>query len=168
VNLLLPESKPVAPISTSKEVSQHSLVQGIYERALDRDIFNNPQVTVEEKRLTKACMEKGAMTLFTIAPFRNDFHDNSMDNPTFDISLRMRLGLPVFNRVAPCPCCKKGTLNLIGTHAIVCAGKGTSTIRHDGVVAQLGSTLSEARVVHELPSPQGRNGLLADGEPADC
>jgi len=92
-----------------------------------------------------------------------------MDNPTFDIALRMRLDLPVFNRVASySPCYKKWTLNLIGTHAIVCAGKGTSTIRHDGVVAQLGSTLSEARVIHELPNPQGsRNGILADGEPAD-
>ena len=72
-------------------------------------------------------MEKGATTLFTIPPFRNDFHDNSMNNQTFDISLRMRLGLPVFNRGAPySPCYKKWTLNLIGTHAIVCAGKGTS------------------------------------------
>ena len=42
------------------------------------------------------------------------------------------------------------------------------TIRHDGVVAQLGSTLPEARVIHELPNPQStRNGILADGEPAD-
>ena len=94
-----------------------------------------------------------------------------MNNQTFDISLRMRLGLPVFNRVAPySPCYKKWTLITSLVLTLLCAlGKEPLyTIRHDGVVAQLGSTLSEARVIHELPNPQGsRNGILADGEPAD-
>ena len=67
----------------------------------------------------------------------------SFSTTEFEVLLRTRLGLPVYNgRPGPCPLCGDA-LDRFGDHATCCA-KSNLTARHNGVTSALGRVLTSA------------------------
>ena len=61
-----------------------------------------------------------------------------MDGHSSFISLRYRLGLPVYvahkgKETWRCPSCKNGNVDVMGHHATICPGKHGLTARHDSI-----------------------------------
>ena len=92
----------------------------------------------------------------------------AMDNSTFNINIKQRLCLPVYKRPTKCPCCKNGNLDILGTHAMACAGAPYQhTHRHDSLVKVTKDFITPAGVDVDISN---QNGFFIDHpglKPAD-
>ena len=169
LNNLLPPVKHVAPNITSNEVQQHILTKGVYETILERDIMSNHDITLYQKKMFLACQLQGSLTVFQTPPYRGDGgFQFGMNNETFNVNIKQRLCLPVYKRSTNCPCCKNGNLDVLGVHAMACAGAPYQhTHRHDGLIKVVKDFSTSAGIDVDISN---QNGFLANDpglKPAD-
>ena len=74
------------------------------------------------------------------------------------ISVKYRLGVPVYEAERKCPFCKAGVLDIYGDHAIACHGRGDAIARHDRIRDKIVSACSSANLsqVVEKKEPNSR------------
>ena len=82
----------------------------------------------------------------------------------FQVSVRYRLGIAVYDQERKCPYCKSGTLDTFGDHAVACHGRGDAISRHDRIrdriasaclVANLSPVIEKRNLIAENNSRPG-------------
>ena len=80
-----------------------------------------------------ACTLEHAVNIFQVLPIRNDFFNQCLSNHEMNIALRIHLHILVYKMEVKCPFCSKGILDVWGTHAIACSGRGDCNNRHNAI-----------------------------------
>ena len=144
---------------------QHTIYLSICSKAYD-DYVNDDKVSLRCKKTAKVgCGDNGHFLDVTLL---NGMKMNSIE---FRIACKLYLGFPVFylphrNTCTPCPCCKKGDLDIYGDHAIACAGHNDSSLRHNAVRDRLANAAQDGQFAASIE----KRGVLVDGtesKPAD-
>ena len=75
----------------------------------------------------------------------------------FQVSVKYRLGIAVYDQEKKCPYCKSSTLNRLGDHAVACHGRGDVISGHDRIRDRIASACSAA----DLSSVIEKSDLIA-------
>ena len=78
----------------------------------------------------------------------------------FQISVKYRLGIAVYEDERKCPYCRSGTLDIFGDHAVICPGRGDAISRHDRIRDRFASACSAANL---SPVIEKRNLIAGNG-----
>ena len=65
-----------------------------------------------------------------------------LSNKEFQVNVKYRLWIAVYDQERKCPYCSSGTLDTFGDHAVVCHGRGDAISEHDTIRDQIASLCS--------------------------
>ena len=108
---------------TQKELS------GLVDASLLKNLEQDQQHDAFFSAHIALCSLPGAGVWLTAPPTEDD---REIDAPLFQVALRRRLRMPVFDRDTFCPCCGM-VLDRWGDHALVCQCGGDRTVRHNAL-----------------------------------
>ena len=117
------------------------------QEALDKeklaDLIRNQTPTREKARLQSLLLPHSAAWLAARPIPAMGLHLLAKE---FQVSVRYRLGIAVYDQERKCPYCKSGTLDTFGDHAVVCHGKGNGISWHDRIRDRIASACSAANL----------------------
>jgi hypothetical protein len=143
-NTSLPLDKRVTPQQLmAVSQPQHMLSTVSYAVKVDQFITNciNPL----RRASVQAAMGQSSGACSCHTPTFGD----RMSSVEWQCAARFRLGLPLYSRALPCPCCQE-QLDIYGIHAAHCAGEGGTMLRHNMIRDVLVSIAQDARVSHRV------------------
>ena len=100
--------------------------------ALDKSLLDgllSSATTTRERQRLSRISQPHAGAWVTAVPSAED-GDTLIRPRAFRIACRLRLGVPVWDKGASCPCCMQ-TLDIYGDHAICCSTNGDLIVRHN-------------------------------------
>ncbi|XP_075259889.1 uncharacterized protein LOC142351636 [Convolutriloba macropyga] len=117
------------------------------QEALDKeklaDLIRNQSSTREKARLQSLCLPHSGAWLAAPPIPALGLH---LPAKEFQVSVKYRLGIAVYDQERKCPYCKSGTLDTFGDHAVACHGRGDAISRHDRIRDRIASACSAANL----------------------
>ena len=122
-----------------------SHIQKKIQEALDKEklaaLIRNQTSNREEARLQSLCMPHSGAWLAAPPIPAIGLHLSAEE---FQVSVKYRLGISVYDQERKCRYCKSGKLDTFGDHAVACLGKGDEISRHDRIRDRIASACSAA------------------------
>ena len=117
------------------------------QEGLDKEKFaaliRNQTSTREKARLQSPCLPPSGAWLSAPPIPARDLHLSAKE---FQVSVKYRLGIAVYDQERKCPFCRSGTLDTFGDHAVACHGRGDVISRHDRICDRIASACSAANL----------------------
>ena len=117
------------------------------QEAIDTDKFSellrSQSSKREEARLQSLCLPQSGAWLAAPPVPALGLHLSPCE---FQISVKYRLGIAVYEGERKCPYCRSGILDIFGDHAIICHGRGDAISRHDRIRDRIASACSAANL----------------------
>ena len=117
------------------------------QEALDKeklaDLIRNQSSTREKARLQSLCLPHSGAWLTATPISALGLHLSAKE---FQVSVKYRLGIAVYDQERKCPYCKSGTLDTFGEHAVACHGRGDAISRHNRIRDRIASACSAANL----------------------
>ena len=110
------------------------------QEALDKEklaaLIRNQMSTRERARIQSLCLPHSGTWLAALTIPAIGLH---LSAKLFQISVKYRLGIVVYDQERKCPYCKSGVLDTFGDHAVACRGRGDAIARHDRISDRIAS-----------------------------
>jgi hypothetical protein len=129
LNAVLPEPGRITP-SVPTPIGQRELSQALEEVEAAALLAPSGGLDARARAHLRLVRQPGAGAWLTAMP--SFAIGNAIAAPLFVTLLRRRLGMPVFEESFFCPRCA-GVMDPFGDHALVCAGGGDRTLRHNAL-----------------------------------
>ena len=103
------------------------------QEALDKKLaalIRNQTSTRERTRLQSLCLPHSGAWLAAPPIPAIGLHLSAKE---FQVSVKYRLGIAVYDQERKCPHCKSGILETFGNHAVACHGRGDAIARHNRI-----------------------------------
>ena len=139
----------------------NSYTQKKIQKAVDTENFSellrNQSSNREKARLQSLCLpHSGAWLAAPPVPAL----DLYLSPSKFQISVKYRLGIAVYEDERKCPYCRSGILDNFGDHAVICTEIGDAISRHDRIRDRFASACSAANL---SPVIEKRNFIAGNG-----
>ena len=139
----------------------NSYTQKIIQETVDKEKFSellrNQSSNREKARLQSLCLPHSGAWLAAPPVPALGLH---LSPSEFQISVKYRLGIAVYEDERKCPYCRSGTLDIFGDHAVICPGRGDAISGHDRIRDRLASACSAANL---SPFIEKRNLIAGNG-----
>ena len=139
----------------------NSYTQKKIQEAVDTEKFSelltNQSSNREKARLQSLCLPHSGAWLAAPPVHALGLH---LSPSEFQISVKYRLGISVYEEERKCPYCRSGTPNIFGDHAVNCPGRGDAISRHDRIRDRFASACSAANL---SPDIEKRNLIAGNG-----
>ena len=122
------------------------------------ELLRNQSSNREKARLQSLCLPHSGAWLAAPPVPASGLHHLSLSE--FQISVKYRLGIAVYEDERKCPYCSSGTLDIFGDHAVICPGRGDAISRHDRIRDRFASACSAANL---SPVIEKRNLIAGNG-----
>ena len=125
----------------------NSYTQKKIQEAVDTEKFSellgNQSPNREKARLKSLCLPHSGAWLVAPPVPALGLH---LSPSEFQISVKYRLGIAVYEDERKCPYCRSGTLDIFGDHAVICPGRGDANSWHDRIRDRFASACSAANL----------------------
>ena len=125
-------------------LASDELVNKITSRSpSENDTFKELHQSLEPIRLQSLCLPHSCAWL--VAP-PTPAIGLQLSAKEFEVSVKYRLGIAVYDQERKCSYCKSGKLDTFGDHAVACHGRGDAISRHDRIRNRIASACSAANL----------------------
>ena len=118
-------------------------IQGAVDAEMFSELLRNQSPNREKARLQSLCLLLSGAWLAELPVPALGLH---LSPSEFQISVKYRLGIAVYEDERKCPYCRSGTLDIFGDHAVICHGRGDAFSWHDRIRDRFASACSAANL----------------------